>query len=63
MFGVIHVAAEDVPWVLAVAAVVCLGSFAGAFLRPDYWGSPNRNLLSVAAAAAIAFVTLGLTSL
>lgn len=62
-FSVIHVPADQVGTVLGIAALVCVGSLVLAFVMRDAYDGPNRTLLSVASAAAIAFVTLGLSSL
>ena len=64
LFSVVNVPAEQVGIVLALSGGVALLSFVLAFARRDYvTQDPNRTLLSVAAAAAIMFVTLGLSAL
>ena len=64
LLSVIHVPAEQVGIVLAISGGVAVLCFVLAFARRDYvTQEPNRSLLSVAAAAAVMFVTLALSSL
>lgn len=63
MLSVIQVPADQVGIFLGIAAAVCLGALVLAFFIRDAYNDPSRGLLSVAAAAAIAFVTLGVSAI
>ena len=64
MLSVINVPADQVGVFLGISGAVAVGSFLLAFvLRDQITTDPNRSMLSIAAMAALFFVTLGVSAL